>query len=91
VAGPFLGQSYEIDGTAPKASGTAIQGMIEFVLRLLGFHHLVFVPFAFTKSLNTNQINAFASLFFYKADTLVLDVFYSVACVKFWITHTFIL
>ena len=53
----------------------------------LRLDHIGFVPFALAKSLHADQVNAFASLFFNKADALVLYILYSVAHLKFWIAH----
>jgi hypothetical protein len=63
--------------------------MAALAWRLIGFHHVGFVPYTFAKSLDTDQISGLTSLLFHEADTLALCIFDPVAHLEFWITHTF--
>ena len=72
-------------------SGTAIEGRFELVLRLVDLHHIGFVPFAFAEPLHTNQVNAFTSLFLYKGNAFVLNVFNLITGLEFRIVHGSIL
>ena len=65
--------------------------MIEFVPGFLGFHHVRFDPFTFTKPLNADEVNAWAPLLFNEADALTVDIFDSVTGFKLWIAHLLIL
>jgi hypothetical protein len=71
-----------------KQSGIRLEFTVSLVRRLFGLHHLGFWPFALTKSLNADQVNAFASKLFHEADSFVLYIFYSVTRFKFWRIHT---
>src|SRR5919197_5278821 len=75
--------------TLRTSSEIAFEGVVPLMWWLFGFNHIGFVPFALAKSLHADQVNAFPSLFFYKADALVLYILYSVAHLKFWIAHIF--
>jgi len=68
-------------------SGAAIEAGFELILRLVQLHQLGLIPLALTEPLNTDQVNAFASLFFYETNTLVLDVFDFVTGLEFRIAH----
>src|SRR5262249_33196996 len=46
-------------------------GVVPLTWWLFGFNHIGFVPFALAESLHADHVNAFPSLFFYKADALV--------------------
>ena len=63
--------------------------VVLLIPRLLGFHHVGFVPYAFAESLHTDQVAGLASLFFNEADPLVLCIFDPVSHFEFRITHTF--
>ena len=70
-------------------SDVAIECVVPLMRRLFDLNHVGFIPFALAEALHANQVNTFPSLLFYEADALVLYVFYSVAHLEFWITHTF--
>ena len=69
--------------------GLAAECAVLLIPRLFSFHHVGFVPYAFAESLHTDQVAGLASLFFNKADPLVLCIFDPVAHFEFRITHTF--
>src|SRR5215472_9159840 len=78
-------------GQVNAAEALSFECLIVLILGFLGFHHVRFDPFTFTKPLNADEVNAWAALLFDEADALALDIFYSVTGFELWIVHAFIL